>query len=1184
MKLFSRLPISAGAARVLLPYLSLALLLSSAATALPTGDEPPAEDTIPSTVLEGSVTDEEGAPVEGATVIAVSARARAPRRASGPLAFLGGGGGGEKHPVVETSTDESGAFRIEARGEAPFMIRVSAAGYAPTEIAEVVEGDLVSLVLGPGWTLRGTVVERSNGRPVAGAEITVAPLITGGFHDPEEPRRLHRTTTSDENGAYEVPDLEANFYRIQAEAEGFGRAVRDRISVGLDGRASPEVHLYLSPGATLSGRVLDPDGRPLEGAQVGVGPGGIPTNLEAWMNLGDAGGKTDEAGHFEIRGIPANPSYEVSVRHEDFASAWIEDVRVAEGRRSAPLEVRLSKGTSLVALLQAGEGKPFAGEVRVDLQYEGGTGPRQPWRRVHAEGDRLELKEGKLTVPRLPVGKAGLKISAPGYTDIERESVTLEDDRPLDLGTLMLDPGRGLEGLVLDEKGKPVAGAKIKARALFPGGLDERDAESDEKGAFRLGGMKEDMEYLVTVEAEGFGRAQQSVKAAGQALEIEMRRGAELRGRVVAGDPPRPMTGFSVRIEALEDDEVPMLLKMAGLARPRPEPFRDAQGLFSLVDLTPGAYSVKIEAEGFVDGRIDKVELAPGETTDLGEILLDRGATLRGVVVARETGEPVAGAAISESGAELFQQAMVPGMGQAGARPLSAPDGSFVIAGLSPGTHTFEVVHDSFARGSAQVDIEAGLDPGELTIELGPGGSVEGVVLDKTGQPLQSGMVMLMSGVRPDMRTIGSTDTFGFYRIEHVAPGSYQLLAMPQPTGGEQDQAAMLGSMQMAAVEIVEGEVSVLNLPQQQGSINVRGVVKKGRTPIEGRIFFARLAPDGATLEDFVAGLSDGSGAYQVRLNGPGHYDVRVQPKNLEDPMDPGVLLKIDIPDEPEVTQDLLVPEIALSGVVTDGETAEPIAGVRVMALVLTEEGGEPERDDIISAAETDETGRYSIEGIEPGVYRLLFSKPGYGETPLEAVEVEEDDELDNLDMALLPATPVTVLVVDSYGNPVEGAFVMPLEFSLAWLGGSGGETGMGGTIELKGLRDGTHDIGVIARGWAPGVARSVVVGPGGDRRVKVKLRRGGNLRLRVIDVDEAPVSGAVVRLREEDGPDLTRLFRFVGAFMGRGLTTDPSGILEIPNLEAGRYQITVSRGDLSVVETLRVRPGRSGEVEIALR
>ena len=70
-----------------------------------------------------------------------------------------------------------------------------------------------------------------------------------------------------------------------------------------------------------------------------------------------------------------------------------------------------------------------------------------------------------------------------------------------------------------------------------------------------------------------------------------------------------------------------------------------------LVDLTPGPYSVKIEAEGFVDGRIEKIVLSAGETSDLGEILLDRGATLRGMVVARETGEPVGGAALSEKGA-----------------------------------------------------------------------------------------------------------------------------------------------------------------------------------------------------------------------------------------------------------------------------------------------------------------------------------------------------------------------------------------------------------------------------------------------------------------------------------------------------------------------------------------------------
>jgi protocatechuate 3,4-dioxygenase beta subunit len=389
--------------------------------------------------------------------------------------------------------------------------------------------------------------------------------------------------------------------------------------------------------------------------------------------------------------------------------------------------------------------------------------------------------------------------------------------------------------------------------------------------------------------------------------------------------------------------------------------------------------------------------------------------------------------------------------------------------------------------------------------------------------------------------------------------------------------------MQMAAIQVEDGETTVLNLPVQQGSIRVRGVVRKGRTPVEGRLFWARVAPDGATLEDLVAGLSDGSGAYEVRLNGPGNYDVRIQPKEPEDPMDMGVLLKVEVADEPEITHDLIIPEIALSGVVIDGDTGLPLRGTRVLAVPLEEDGSERERDDIASAAEADEEGRYRIEGIDPGVYRLVFSKEGYGEDFLDAVEVDEDDEREDLDVALRTGHPVTFRVVDSSGNPVEGAFIMPLEFSVAWFG-SGGQTGIDGSLVVKGLREGTHDVGVIARAWAPAVLRDVVVGPGGDSRVKVKLRRGGGLALHVVGLEDEPVAGATIHVREEEGPDLTRLFRVFGAVTGTRLTTNARGELTLAHLEPGRYEISVRGGGLTVSETVRIRGGRTSEIEVALR
>jgi hypothetical protein len=215
-------------------------------------------------------------------------------------------------------------------------------------------------------------------------------------------------------------------------------------------------------------------------------------------------------------------------------------------------------------------------------------------------------------------------------------------------------------------------------------------------------------------------------------------------------------------------------------------------------------------------------------------------------------------------------------------------------------------------------------------------------------------------------------------------------------------------------------------------------------------------------------------------------------------------------------------------------------------------------------------------------VYKLVFSKDGYAAQETEPIDLEDGGTEEGVNASLEPASPITVRVADRDDNPVEGVFVTALEFPALVVAGTTGQTDMDGEIVLNGLADGAHDLGVVATAWAPTVERDVLVPAEGP--VLIEATPGEPLTVRVVDSEERPVAKATIRIREEDGPDLTALIAFTAIMEGRGLVTGPDGAMRIPSLEPGRYEIEVRWQGMVMEEKVTVRAGRQNEVEIELR
>jgi len=229
-------------------------------------------------------------------------------------------------PAWSTRTDASGAFALEEIAGGPRVgLTVQAPGFLiervdvpPTGVRDLV----IQLERGhAGWILRGVVVD-PGGRPVEGARVSAGEDIVRTGADGVFEVRLFNgpgTFNRTEEGTYVEEEL-APDARLTALAPGYGPATR--LLAELDRDDPSEIVLRLAPeAATLSGRVVDPDGRPEAGAVVWLrDPTPFGTEIQsrseefsvAWRQVVEdelAGGfakrgvRTDDQGRFTLTGL-----------------------------------------------------------------------------------------------------------------------------------------------------------------------------------------------------------------------------------------------------------------------------------------------------------------------------------------------------------------------------------------------------------------------------------------------------------------------------------------------------------------------------------------------------------------------------------------------------------------------------------------------------------------------------------------------------------------------------------------------------------------------------------------------------------------------------------------------------------------------------------------------------------------
>jgi len=323
---------------------------------------------------------------------------------------------------IEVVTDAAGNY--EARGVPAGLceVRAWAPGFAPistgTEVPANGFAELLITLL-PGATVRGNV------RDDRGAALAGARVQWGGESD-----FARGSVISAADGSFALPDLPEGWHELRAGLAGATARTRLQLTAGTIAVWDP----VLGTNRPIAGKVVGPRGEPLANFQV-----------SAWSgDTEKAAGATDEAGHFELAEVGAEPvALEVS---RSFQSLKMVPV-VQPGTTDVVLQLSTAElpTATLRGRIVDPAGRPVPATV-------------VPWREganraMHYKTDPVT---GAFAVGPVPPGRYTLSFESASHGRQAGGTHELQPDETRDLGDLvMLTPGSAELQITLDGRRAP---------------------------------------------------------------------------------------------------------------------------------------------------------------------------------------------------------------------------------------------------------------------------------------------------------------------------------------------------------------------------------------------------------------------------------------------------------------------------------------------------------------------------------------------------------------------------------------------------------------------------------------------------------------------------------------------------------------------------------------------------------
>lgn len=371
------------------------------------------------------------------------------------------------------------------------------------------------------------------------------------------------------------------------------------------------------PGGNVSGVVLDPEGEPVAGARVQVGPRGgyivdSPSGLRGEAAI-PVSAITDEAGGFLYPGDLTPCLQEVRVAARGFP-VWSSEVDVRPGQR-AFIEIRLDAPARIEGRVVTATGEPVEGARVIQAHEHGGGWFHHSFPPPAAYTDA----EGRFRLGWVPPGIQEVNARAPDGSNFGKamEEVAVAPGETATV-ELVLDTGLTIAGRVVDPTGEPLVNWGVYADPFEMGAVYPRQDRTDADGRFLLANLGDCPHHV-------------SVSAPGEVPIPPRKRIAEVQPgtsdlEIVVEDLEAPSAHLR-GVLAEQDGGVPADGEVAvyreGSLRGRFASFDPVTGAFHFGPVLPGDFRIAVLRGERTVMKTEIIRLAAGEQRDLGILRLE---------------------------------------------------------------------------------------------------------------------------------------------------------------------------------------------------------------------------------------------------------------------------------------------------------------------------------------------------------------------------------------------------------------------------------------------------------------------------------------------------------------------------------------------------------------------------------
>jgi len=570
----------------------------------------------------------------------------------------------------------------------------------------------------------------------------------------------------------------------------------------------------------------------------------------------DKSAEAGPGGEYRIDGLP-DGTYRVFVASGKSDYAPIPPskgarVSIEPEARAHKVDLEVSQGGAIHGKVLNHEDMPLEGIQVTSMRGDFFSAVLDPEKAAGGVAETKSEKDGSYRLRGLSFGKGVIvRTQDPNRANITSDELTPTVEEPVIRLDIVLFPGSRIEGKVVDDQGKAVEGATILAINL--------EAPADLAGMGFVAGTKSDAEGKFRTEPVGAGKhTVRASRSEGQdaTKEIECDGETDVKDVVIAFAPKAPPTvEGSVAGRVVDDTGAPISgveVKLSGFSfetgAKNASVTSAGDGSFRFEGLSIGTFNLNADREGHAP--YFKPGVMPGG--DPIEVVLARMATVRGQVVARKGGEPIAGASIKLSsigeGANDISQriaAQMMRMMKGGGGIKTGEDGSFLAEKVSPGRYRVRAEAAGFGPSySAEFDVAPGGETQAPKSSLGAGSSVAGRVVGPDGKAAPGAKVQVQEVTGDKMEAM----------LQRMMPAMLGATGGPSTTAGE------------------DGAFSIEHLP-------------------EGKLVFAASHDEFAPGEEEVAlGPDEARSGVRLRLRTPA--SVRVALLDREKPL-PGYMVQL---------------------------------------------------------------------------------------------------------------------------------------------------------------------------------------------------------------------------------------------------------------------------------------------------